>query len=95
MKQGLITIVTMEVCFDNPKLDFDENWNLRELQDTEIEMDEVFIKSVDVFREGLKKHMIGGGSYVITKINDYANYHDAEQEHCRKLLKLCSKSDLS
>lgn len=79
-------LVTMELCFDDPKLDFDEDWCLRSLKDKGLSESEVFGLSIDAFRDGLKNHLVGGGSYVITKIGK--KIHNAEKKHLQKLTAL-------
>ena len=81
-------LVTMQVCFGDPELDFDDDWCLKSLKNKGMNENEAIDLSIDAFREGLKNHLVGGGSSVITKITDDKTYNEIRKEHYDKLTKL-------
>lgn len=85
-------LVTMEVCFDDPELDFDEDWILKKLRNTGMDQGKMLGASLDAFQDGLKNHLAGGGSYVITKITADGYYDKAEQTHLKKINELLGKN---
>ena len=87
-------LVTMQICFDDPKLDFDEDWCLRSLKDKGLSECEAIDLSIDAFRDGLKNHLVGGGNEVITKITDDKTFVETQIEHYNKLKALYHKLNI-
>ena len=91
-KDRINYLVTMELCFDDPDLDFDENWIQEKLKNSGLKGDELYDCSIDAFREGLKNHLVGGGSYVITKWEN-ESYNNICKKHYDKLTEMYMRNN--
>ena len=91
-KDRINYLVTMELCFDDPDLDFDENWIQKKLKNSGLKGDELYDCSIDAFREELKNHLVGGGSYVITKWEN-ESYNNICKKHYDKLTEMYMRNN--